>query len=463
MNKKKPLNSNPFVLIFLIIVLAWVASFLITPGTLVDGVYTALPKNPVNFNTVFNLFRAVPYGIKDTANLVILVLIIGGALEIYSETGAIEAGVTSLVRKFGGGSRAMLLMVVMVVFSVLGGFLGWIETLIPFAPLVVAVVFAMGYDGIVAASVLIIGLMGGFMPGPTNLYTVGVCNGVLQTMGILPADGDVFVGLGYRTVLWVIFTVVGVAYVMMYANKISKDPTKSLTYGTDVSGLAIDTSKDVKMTGRQILVLVSIVAAMIMVIIGMQYGFGGVKWGMDDVSAIFFVSALFSGLICSIKPSDLADAFVKGAGGAMSGALVIGLARGVYWVLNVANVNATIVYKGIQLLEGLSPLVAGVGIIVLVFFLDALIPSGSGKGALMSPIIVPIAMELGLSDQCSVLAYQFGDGLANMFWFSYGTLMIFLGFAKVPIQKWYKFFTPLLVIYFVISVASMAVAINIGF
>lgn len=54
-------------------------TFLITPGTLVDGVYTALPKNGFTFNNVFNLFRAIPYGIKDTANLVILVLVIGGA------------------------------------------------------------------------------------------------------------------------------------------------------------------------------------------------------------------------------------------------------------------------------------------------------------------------------------------------------------------------------------------------
>ena len=83
MKQKKPLNLNPFVLIFAVVVVAWLFTFIITPGTLVDGVYTALPKNAFNFNNVFNLFRAVPMGIKDTSNLVILVLVIGGALEIY--------------------------------------------------------------------------------------------------------------------------------------------------------------------------------------------------------------------------------------------------------------------------------------------------------------------------------------------------------------------------------------------
>ena len=69
MKQKKPLNLNPFVLIFAVVVVAWLFTFIITPGTLVDGVYTALPKNAFNFNNVFNLFRAVPMGIKDTSNL----------------------------------------------------------------------------------------------------------------------------------------------------------------------------------------------------------------------------------------------------------------------------------------------------------------------------------------------------------------------------------------------------------
>ena len=321
MKQKKPLNLNPFVLIFAVVVVAWLFTFIITPGTLVDGVYTALPKNAFNFNNVFNLFRAVPMGIKDTSNLVILVLVIGGALEIYKSTGAIDSSITKMVHKFGSGSRTFLLIALMVLFSVIGGFLGWIETLIPFAPLVVAMILALGYDGIVACAVLIIGLMGGFVTGPTNLYTVGVCNGILQNMGLLSADSDVFVGLGFRAVLWAIMTIIGVAYTVVYANRIAKDPAKSLVHGVDVSDLVLDTSKDVTVTGRHVAVLLSILAAMIMTVIGMQKGFGGVKWGIDDVSAVFLASALFSGIVGKLHPSEIANSFVKGAGGAVGGAL----------------------------------------------------------------------------------------------------------------------------------------------
>ena len=50
--------------------------------------------------------------------------------------------------------------------------------------------------------------------------------------------------------------------------------------------------------------------------------------------------------------------------------------------------------------------------------------------------MVPIAMSLGLTPQTIVLAYQFGDGITNMFWFTYGTLLIFLNYGKVPVDKW---------------------------
>lgn len=463
MKEKKGININPFVLLFGVVFVAWIFTFIITPGTLEDGVYTELPKNALSFNTVFNLFRAIPMGIKDTANLVILVLTIGGALEIYKGTGGIEAGITTLVHKFGQNSRGVLLVMLTLVFSVIGGFLGWIEVLIPFAPLVVAVVLALGYDSIVAVAVLIIGLMGGFMTGPTNLYTVGVCNGILQNMGLLAADSDVFVGLGYRAVVWSVTTIISITYIMMYAQRVTKDPSKSYVQGIDVSDLVLDTSKEVKLTGKHILVLLSILAAMIMTVIGMQYGYGGVKWGIDDVSAVFLASAIFSGIVGGLHPSDIASAFVRGAGSAIGGALIIGFARAVYWIMNTASVNATIIYHATQLLKGLPPLAAAIGIVILVSLINGLIPSGSGKGALLSPIIIPIALELGLTTQTTVLAYQFGDGITNMFWFSYGTLMIFLSYGKVPISKWYKFFVPLMCVYFAISVVALGAAIAIGF
>lgn len=463
--KKKSKVINPFVLIFMVVAVCGLLSFIITPGTLVDGIYTALPKNTFDFNNVFNIFRAVPYGLKDSANIMILILVVGGALEIYKRTGAIDAGINSMMTKFGKSSQTMLLVTLIIAFSAIGGFLGWIEVLIPFVPLVIAVVLALGYDSLTAVAVVIVGAMGGFIAGPTNLYTVGVANSTLQKIGILAEGSDVFVGLGYRVVIWVAITLVSIIYILNYANKVRKDPTKSLVSDVDVSDIQIDTSsnENSKMTIPQVLVLLSILGAMTLTVIGMKYGINGVVWAIDDVSAVFFLSGILAGIIGKMDSSSIADAFIEGAKSAIGGALIVGVARGVYWILNVANINATIIHHTTELLKGTSPILAAIGIVMIVSFINGLIPSGSGKGALLSPIIVPIALSLGLSDQTAVLAYQFGDGITNMFWFSYGTLLIFLNYGKVPLTKWYKFITPLLLIFFAMAIAFLLIAINIGF
>ncbi|MDR7869264.1 MAG: AbgT family transporter [Tissierellaceae bacterium] len=463
--KKRSKVINPFVLIFTVVAICGLLSFIITPGTIVDGVYTALPKNTFNFNNVFNIFRAVPYGLKDSANIMILILVVGGALEIYKRTGAIDAGINSMMAKFGKSSQTMLLVVLIVAFSAIGGFLGWIEVLIPFVPLVIAVVLALGYDSLTAVAVVIVGSMGGFIAGPTNLYTVGVANTTLQKIGILAEGSDVFVGLGYRVVIWVAITLVSIIYILYYANKVRKDPTKSLVSEVDVSDIQIDTSsnENSKMTTPQVLVLLSILGAMTLTVIGMKYGINGVVWAIDDVSAIFFLSGILAGIIGKMDSDSIANAFIEGSKSAIGGALIVGVARGVYWILNVANINATIIYHTTEILKGMSPILAAIGIVIIVSFINGLIPSGSGKGALLSPIIVPIALSLGLSDQTAVLAYQFGDGITNMFWFSYGTLLIFLNYGKVPLTKWYKFVIPLLLIFFAMAIAFLLIAINIGF
>lgn len=465
MEQKKNLNLNPFVLIFSVIAVCGILTFIITPGTLVDGVYTALPKNEINFDNIFNIFRAIPYGIKGSVSIVILTLIVGGALEVYKKTGAIDNGISTLVRGFDEKRSSLLLVVLIIAFSAIGGFLGWVETLIPFIPLVVAVVLALGYDPITAAAVCIVGAMGGFIAGPTNIYTVAVANGVLKNMGILAEEESVFTGIGLRIIVWMLITALSVIYISVYAARTKKNPEKSLVKGIDVSDIKFDVSKieNPKLTGVQIIVLFLIFGAMAMTVYGMQKGFNGVLWGMDEVSAIFLASGILAGFLGKIKPADISEAFITGARGAIGGAMIVGVARGVYWILDVGQVNATIVYNATELLKGTSPFVAAVGIMFIVTFVNGLIPSGSGKAALLTPIVVPIAIALGLTPQTSVLAYQFGDGITNMFWFSYGTLLIYLNYAKVPINKWYRFFVPLMVLFFVLAIAVLGVATSIGY
>ena len=62
MKKKKELSIDPFVLVFIVIVACGLATFIIPPGILENGVYTALPRNAVNFNNLFNISLTVNIG-----------------------------------------------------------------------------------------------------------------------------------------------------------------------------------------------------------------------------------------------------------------------------------------------------------------------------------------------------------------------------------------------------------------
>ncbi len=97
------------------------------------------------------------------------------------------------------------------------------------------------------------------------------------------------------------------------------------------------------------------------------------------------------------------------------------------------------------------------------FFINALIPSGSGQATAVMPIMVPLADMLGITRQTAVLAFQYGDGISNTFWFTNGTLLIYLGLAKVPLKKWYKFILPLHAMYFVLEFVFLFIAVQIGY
>ena len=79
------------------------------------------------------------------------------------------------------------------------------------------------------------------------------------------------------------------------------------------------------------------------------------------------------------------------------------------------------------------------------------------------PILIPLADLVGMTRQTMILAFQFGDGLTNSAWFTSGTLLIFLTIAGIPLKKWWKFVTPLLLILTVVCIIALIIATKINY
>ncbi len=465
--KKKRKELNPFVIVFVVIFACWVATYLI-PGGAYDRVeengvvsvvadsYHAVDKEPLS---VFDLFLSIPQGMVMSAGLMALVFLTTGAIGVFNKTGALTVGMSHLMggvyKRFGSEKGApIVLFCVMLIFAVLGGVLGWIEGGIPFIPLFIPLILALGYDSMVAIASTALVMMIGFAYCPINVYTVGIAHDI--------AGLPMFSGMGYRVVVLVTCLAITMAYIFRYAAKVKADPSRSLVKDVDMTGLVdkdVATSETKKLNTTQKLVLL-ILAATIGVVV---YGCTKYAWGYEPITAAFFIGGTAAGLISRLTPGEIADIYIAGAKDSVDAAMIIGTASGVSWILEQGGLIDPIVHATATPLSHLPPWAAAIGVFIVVTLLNGLVAGGSTKALILMPLLVPIADITGITRQTVTQAFQFGDGISNSFWITYGTLLIFLSLGRIPIGKWWKFVVPLLASLSVIAIIGLVIAVKINY
>ena len=101
---------------------------------------------------------------------------------------------------------------------------------------------------------------------------------------------------------------------------------------------------------------------------------------------------------------------------------------------------------------------SAVGMVVAQTIIEFFISSGSGQAVATMPIMAPLADIIGITRQTAVMACQFGDGLTNILYPVSGYFIATIGLAKVPYEKWVKFFMPLLLIEWAMTIVFMVIA-----
>lgn len=458
MKNKKSLNFNPFIVLMIMVVACTIASYFVNPGAYdrqtVNGVtsviadsYHPVDRTPVSF---FNMLLTVPNGLTATASLMFAVMLIGGTVEIYKQTGVIGAGINRVL-KIKGLSSQILIAIVMLVFLFLGGILGWSEHIIPFVPIVISLALSLGYDSLVGMAISGFACLIAFAVAPFNTFTVGTSHIIAQ----LP----MFSGYGFRLIALGVISALSMFWVLRYAAKIKADPGKSLMADIDTSELKIDLGDSAILDTPKIISLLLLCAGFGFTIFGMLKR----GWSYPEMSACFLLIGILCAVINRVNPNDTVNMILEGMRGAMAGALIIGAARAVQLVMTSGGLIDPLVHGMSQMLGATSKYIATCGMFIMNFFINALIPSGSGQATAVMPIMVPLADLLGITRQTAVLAFQFGDGISNTLWFTNGTLLIYCGLAKVPLKKWYKFILPLQGIFFLVEFTFLFIAVQIGY
>lgn len=414
--------------------------------------FTYMESTPVN---PFKMFVALIEGMIQASNITFLIFSAFSCLYLIEQTGALDASIALMVRKTQSKPKyaTAILVMIMVVLSAWAstGTMSY-EEIIAFIPVFLALSLALGYDALVALGISLLPVGVGFSSATVNPFSVGVA----QTIAELP----LFSGIGYRILVLVVMTTMTIIYVLTYAKKIQKDPSKSLVADLDYSDVEIDEERmQTPFTNeRKISILILFVGIAIM-----AFGLIKLKWYINEIAAIFIIVSILVGIVNNWNANKITNTLVAGLSKGVVSALVVGVARGILVVLTKGNIIDTIIHSAASALENLSLYASSIGMLVLQNLINFLIPSASGQAAATMPIMIPIADLIGINRQIAVLIFQFGDGFSNILWPT-GFVLIACTMAKVPINKYYKWILPYFAICFIIQIVFIfgAVAINYG-
>lgn len=440
MTKKIP---DSILIILGILVVFIILTWIVPPGefertqfgtktVVVPGTYEKTAANPQGPGA---FFLAPIKGFIAAAEIIAFVFLVGGAFSIVTGTGAVDAGLYRILQfsKQHPRYKKWIIPLVIGLFSLGGSTFGMSEENLVFVLVTLPLALALGYDSITGVAICFVGAGAGFAGAFINPFTIGVAQGIAQ----LPPGS----GMGYRLVVWFLMTLLVIWYIMRYAARIEKDPSRSpmheidkerdASHYEDSSNLTFDTSRK--------LVLLGLLASLGILI------FGVIKWGwyIEEICALFVALGFLAAILSRMKGNDAVAMFMRGAKDMMNAALVIGLARGLLVVAEEGKIIDTML-NSIAIATQDVPRFMTIEIMFLLqSCLNFFVPSGSGQAALTMPILTPLSDILEISRQSTVLAFQFGDGLSNLIIPTSGVTMGILAIAKIPYHVWLKWMLPL--------------------
>ncbi len=431
---------HTYALLFFLIVIASIGTYLIPAGLydrvtdpnsgrmIVDpATYHVIASTPVH---PFSVFITVYKGLVSAADIVFFIMMSYACFYLVLVSGALNAAMGALLR-VTKGRDAFILPLFMYLFATAATFFGMFEEAFGFIPIFVGLAIAMGYDALVGLSTVAMGVGLGFASAFMNPFTIGLA----QKIAELP----LFSGLALRVASWFTFVTMGVIWMMRYAAKVKKDPSKSLMKGVDVGPMALDSKEllESKFTGRN-------KAVLLVLAIGMGFLIWGVLcrgWYFDELCGLFLATGIGCGIANGYGPSRIAEIFIDAWKDVVFGACVVGVSRGVLLVMQDGQIIDTVIHALAMPLSGLAKWIAAEGMLFVQTLLNFLLPSGSAQAATTIPIMAPLSDILGLPRQVAVLAYQYGDGFSNLLWPT-TNLPVMCSLAKVPIERWWKYFIP---------------------
>jgi len=517
--KKKREFPHTYVIIFSLIVIAAILTWVVPGGefarvtkdinginreVIVPGSYAKVENQPQTWQVFTSIFQ----GMKRTYDIIFYILMIGGSFWLMNESKALDVAIysflnfTKRIERFKFlriiGVNNLVIALIMICFSFFGAVIGMSEETIAFVVIFVPLAISMGYDSIVGVCMCFLGAGLGFASALLNPFTIGIAQGL---SGI-----QLFTGIEYRFVIWIVINAIGIGYVLWYANKIKKNPKLSPVYENDEywrhKGATEENGSKSKPTRAAwaIFAIISVVftifsflypithlaignstvsapiipiATVIWIVAGILalrhsvqlfivnilfftilfliVGVMGYGWYIKEIASLFLVMGLCSGAAFGKSANQIARLFIEGAKDIMSAALVVGLASGIVVILEQGKIIDSLLYYAANSMQGYGLLTSVAIMFIFYNMLNFIIASGSAKAALTIPLMAQFSDLIGISRQTTVTVYQLGSGFTNLITPTSGVMVGVLSIARIPYNKWFRWFLPLMLILIVVA------------
>lgn len=362
-------------------------------------------------------------GLQEGVQVAAALIVSGGFVAVLTQTGALDAGIGALLRKFSGNT---LICVLMFAFALMGTVFGLWEELPAYAVVVIPMFLAAGYDAFTGIMVIIVGAVAGNMADIVNPYAIGAA--VAATGNDELGIGD---GIVLRMILFVVLLAMGCFAVTRYASSVKKDPSKSVVDNRESASLHahFDVEEIKPLTGKHKASLAIFIFVILFTIVGYapwdsigdgETVFNAVNsvknlsgsffgnllgvdsfcelgwWYFDEFCALWLLGAVLIGIVNKMPEKVFVKTFANGAADLMSVILVLSISRGigVFMGDKYSGMSITFIYWLQNLLTGV-PLWAFVVAAIAVYLMIALfLQSTSGVAGITMPIFGAIALAL---------------------------------------------------------------------
>ena len=436
---------HPLMLLFMGVVAAAALTWILPAGSfdrrddsitgrrvVVAGTFHAVAAAPVG---PLAAAVALPRGFVAGADVIAVVLFVGGAWIVIDRLGALPALVTVLVGRFRRHGL-WAIPVVSVFFALMGALENMQEEIIPLVPVLLVLGRGLGVDAVTVVAMSAGAAMIGSAFGPTNPFQAGIA---LKLAQLSPTAAG-----GLRLAMLIVAVVVWTGWTMAHAARTRVEPAADLDRAEGNAP---------SLPAKHVLILAIAMAPMAAYV----YGALRLEWGFNELAGAFLVAGIVAGLVGGLGPEGTLTAYLEGAQSLLPAALMIGAARSISLVLEDGRVVDTILYRLVTPLAH-SPTALGAFLMIPVqAIVHVAVPSVSGQAVLTMPLMVPLADLLGVSRQVPVLAYQIGAGLTELVTPTNGALMAVLLAAGVPFQRWIRFVVGGVLLAALVGVASLAV------